>query len=230
MSSSHLGALRPRPALPGRVPGPSRALLVAVCVLLAAVAACDVFAVYAGFRTHSSVQRDGSFAFARQDQLDAADALFRMVDRFHAPALVACAAVFIAWFHRMRRAAGALAPDGFRLGPGWAIGAWFVPGACLWMPYRIAVETWAACLRGAGRGAAGTGTSFWAVNLWWGTFAGSLLIRWYSGFRHERAEGLAEVLDAVTLGMAADALNIVAAGAAAYFAVRLTRMQVTAGR
>ncbi|MEU0401637.1 DUF4328 domain-containing protein [Streptomyces sp. NPDC006197] len=198
-------------------------------MLLVAVAACDLFAVYAGFRTHFSVQGDGGFLFARQDELDAADALFRRVDRFYAPALTACAAVFVTWFHRMRRAAGALAPDGFTRGTGWAIGAWFVPMAFLWMPYRIAVEMWAACLQRTGRGAT-AGAAFWPVNLWWGTFAGSLLLRWYSGFRHKRADGLAEVLDTVTLGMVGDALNVVAAGAAGYFVVQLTRMQVVASR
>ncbi|MFF7776555.1 DUF4328 domain-containing protein [Streptomyces tanashiensis] len=228
MSSSRLGVLRPRPDLPARVPGPRRALPVAVCVLLAVVAVCDLFAVYAGFLTHAAVQGDGGFVFAQQDELTAADALFRRVDRFYAPALLACAVAFVAWFHRMRRAAGALAPDGFSRGTGWAIGAWFVPVAFLWMPYRIAVEMWTACLRDPGRGAR-AGTSFWPVNLWWGTFAGSLLLRGFSGFRHDRADGLAEVLDAVMLGMAGDALNVVAAGAAGYFVARLTRMQGAAG-
>ncbi|MFH9728666.1 DUF4328 domain-containing protein [Streptomyces sp. NPDC017254] len=229
MSSSRLGTLRPRPDLPARVRGPRPAVLFAVCVLLFAVAVCDLLALYAGFRTHSAVQGDGDFLFAQQAELDRADALFTMVDRFGAPALLACAAVFVAWFHRMRRAVGALAPDGFRLGPGWAIGAWFVPVACLWMPYRIAVEMWAACLRGEARGV-GAAPSFWPVNLWWGSFAGSLLLRWYSGLSYRRAEGLAEMLDAVTVGMVGDMLNVLAAGAAAYFAVRLTRIQVAAGR
>ncbi|MFH8582467.1 DUF4328 domain-containing protein [Streptomyces zaomyceticus] len=198
-------------------------------MLLVAVAACDLFAVYAGFRTHFSVRGDDGLLFARQDELDAAEALFRRVDRFYAPALMACAALFVTWFHRMRRAVGALAPDGFSRGTGWAIGAWFVPVAFLWMPYRIAVEMWAACLQRPGRGAT-VSAVFWPVNLWWGTFAGSLLLRWYSGFHHKRADGLAEMLDAVTLGMVGDALNVVAAGAAGYFVVRLTRMQVAAGR
>ncbi|OKJ64286.1 hypothetical protein AMK29_19885 [Streptomyces sp. CB02261] len=203
-------------------------MLVAVCVLLVAVAVCDLFALYTGLLIHSAVRGSGGFVFAQQDELEAANALFRMVHRFHAPAFLACAVVFVTWFHRMRRAAGALAPDGFRRGTGWAIGAWFVPVAFLWMPYRIAVEMWAACLRGPGRGA-GAGAAFWPVNLWWGTFAGSLLLRWCSGYLHDRAHGLAEMVDAVTLGMTGDALNVVAAGAAGYFVVRLTRMQAAAG-
>ncbi|MFG3343470.1 DUF4328 domain-containing protein [Streptomyces sp. NPDC048018] len=199
-----------------------------LCGLLVAVAACDLFTLYAGFRTHRAVQGEGGLLFARGDELDAADALFAMGDQVHALAFVACAAVFVTWFHRIRRAAGAVAPDGFSRGTGWAVGAWFVPVAFLWMPYRIAVEMWVACLRGSGR-ESGPGASLWPVNLWWGTFAGSLLFRWYSGFRHERADGLAEVLDAVNLGMAGDALNVVAAGAAGYFVIRLTRLQVAAG-
>ncbi|MFI1654814.1 hypothetical protein ACH4ZU_07715 [Streptomyces sp. NPDC020472] len=48
-------------------------------------------------------------------------------------------------------------------------------------------------------------------------------------FRHDRTDGLAGVLDALPLGMADDALNVVAAGAAGYFVVRLTHVQVAAG-
>ncbi|MFE8941580.1 DUF4328 domain-containing protein [Streptomyces sp. NPDC007872] len=200
-----------------------------VCVLLAAVAACDLFAVYAGFRARSSIQGEGGFLFARQGELNAANALFATVDRFYVLGMTLCAAVFITWFHQTRRATEVLAPHGFSRGAGWAIGAWFIPGAFLWMPYRIAVEMWTACQRNSSRNT-GSSASFWPVNLWWGTFASSLLLRWYSGLRHDRASDLAEVRDAITLGIAGDALNVLAAGAAGYFVIRLTRFQAAAGR
>ncbi|MGW6980944.1 DUF4328 domain-containing protein [Streptomyces sp. NPDC054932] len=201
----------------GPVPGPGRGLLVAVGVVLAAAAVADLFSLYAGFRAHSAVEGDGGFAYLSEDRWEALYLLFSRVDQVRMPILVVCAAVFITWFHRARRSAGGLAPAGFRQGPGWAIGAWFVPVACLWLPYRIAVEAWTAGLRGAeGR--------FWPVNLWWASFAGSFVLSRYADLRHRRAEDLGSFLDAVTLGMVADALSIVAAGAAVHFAVRLTHM------
>ncbi|MFJ1864350.1 DUF4328 domain-containing protein [Streptomyces sp. NPDC088097] len=213
--------LRPRPPLPVRPPGSGRVLLAAMCALLATAGVADLFSLYIGARLHSEVVRDDGFLSVGEEQLHTVQDLFGVADQLHAWAWVACAAAFVTWFHRMRRDAGAVAPDHFRKGPGWAIGAWFVPVACLWMPYRIAVDLWTVGLRT--RGAVGTaGGSFWPVNLWWGSFAGSILLRAYSGSRYGRAEDIGALLDAVTLGMVADALNLVAAAAAAHFAVRLT--------
>ncbi|MCY0956760.1 DUF4328 domain-containing protein [Streptomyces sp. H27-H5] len=201
-----------------------------VCVLLAVVAAGDLFSLFVGARLHADVEGDGGFAFVSQDRLDQADRLFLVYDQIHVVGLAACAAAFITWFHRMRRNAGALAPDQFGKGPGWAIGAWFVPVAGFWMPYRIAVDMWSAGTR-ATPSAGPAGTSFWPVNLWWGSFAGSILLGWYANLSHQRAEELDALLTSVNLGMAAAVLNIVAAAAAAFFAVRLTRMlnQATGG-
>ncbi|MEU9798939.1 DUF4328 domain-containing protein [Streptomyces sp. NPDC051000] len=221
MSTS--GVLRPRPPIAVRAPGTSRGLLVGVCVLLAVVAVTDLFSLSIDARLRSDVQGDGGFAYVSQDRLDEAHHLFLVHDQIHVAALVACAAAFITWFHRMRRNAGALAPDQFGKGPGWAIGAWFVPVACLWMPYRIAVDVWSAGARVKPSTAADR-ASFWPVNLWWGSFIGSVLLARYANLRYQRAEELDQLLDAVNLATAAAALNIAAAAAAAYFAVRLTRM------
>ncbi|MFD9516109.1 DUF4328 domain-containing protein [Streptomyces sp. NPDC059979] len=217
MSSSRSGVLRPRPPLSAPASGPGRGLLAGVCALLSAAAAGDLFSLYAGVRAHSAVDGDGEFAFVSEDRWAALDMLFVRVNQVQVLAFVACAAVFITWFHQVRRRAGALEPAGFRSGPGWAVGAWFVPVACFWLPYRIAVQAWTAGLRGA-KGA------FWPVNLWWASFACSVMLGQYASLRYRRAEDLGAFVDAVTLGMVADALNIVAAGAAVYFAVRLTRM------
>ncbi|MFE2143537.1 DUF4328 domain-containing protein [Streptomyces sp. NPDC059456] len=222
MSAS--GVLRPRPPLPGRTAGPRDALLTGVCAALAAVAAGDLFSLYVGIRTRAGVDGGEGFAYASQEHLNETDRLFQVSDQVHAIALLACAALFITWFHRARRTAGAQAPGRFGKGPGWGIGAWFIPFACLWLPYRIAVDMWAEGLRQSPAGARGSG-SFWPVNLWWGSFVGSTLLQQYATLNYRSAADLDALLDAVTLGMTADALNIAAAAAAAHFAIRLTRMQ-----
>ncbi|WP_051806684.1 DUF4328 domain-containing protein [Streptomyces sp. NRRL F-2664] len=184
---------------------------------LTAAAAADAASLYAGFRAHFAVEGDGALAFVAEDRWTALNTMFARVEQLQLLTVLACAAVFIMWFHRIRLRAGLLAPTGFRWGPGWAIGGWFVPLACLWMPYRIAREAWTVGLRGAT-------SPFWPLNLWWASFAGSLLLGRYASVSHRRAEDLGPFLDAVTVGMMADALNIIAAVAAMFFAARLTLM------
>ncbi|MFD3675366.1 DUF4328 domain-containing protein [Streptomyces sp. NPDC058613] len=150
-----------------------------MCVLLAAVALGDLFSLYAGGRLRADVATDGGFSFVSQDRLDQAHHLFQVYDQMHTIGLLACAALFITWFHRMRRNAGALVPDRFGMGPGWAIGAWFVPGGFLWMPYRIAVGMWSAGTRAA-PSADPARVSVWPVNLWWGSFVGSVQLGQYA--------------------------------------------------
>lgn len=184
---------------------------------LAAAAAADLLSLYAGFRAHSAVEGDDEFSFIAEDQWASLDAMFARVEQLRTLTVLVCAAVFILWFHRIRLRAGMLAPTAFRRGPGWAIGGWFVPVACLWMPYRIANEAWTVGLRGA-KG------PFWPLNLWWASFVGSLLLSRYASVSAQRAEDLGPFLDAVTVGMVAGALSVVAAGAAMFFASRLTLM------
>ncbi|MFD8965614.1 DUF4328 domain-containing protein [Streptomyces sp. NPDC059568] len=184
----------------------------------------DLFAVYAGVRFSMLLDEDDGFAFASQQELDDADALYRMAGQFQGTTYLVCGIVFIVWFHSVRRVAGVLGPDRFRSGPGWAIGAWFIPLANFWMPYRIAVNIWGASTRLPADGEPYK-VSMWPVNLWWGLFATTTLFSWYVGQRYENAEALDEIRDAVLQVVVADALDVAAAAAALYFAVRLTAMQ-----
>ncbi|MFD8982283.1 DUF4328 domain-containing protein [Streptomyces sp. NPDC059564] len=203
-------------------PGVPRALVAAVVALLAAVALTDLLAVYAEARTYALTEGDGGFAFAPMDVLDPADALSRKVGVLHDMAFSLCAVVFVAWFHRIRRCAGAFAPNGFTSGPGWAIGAWLVPLANLWRPFRIAVEMWTACVRPPEGSGEPVKVSFWPVNLWWGLFVLTGLANLYTGRLHDRAENLVELKDALFQVMLADAVDVVAAAAAIHFVVRLS--------
>ncbi len=125
----HPSALLPRP-----IPRPSRWVPITVSALLAAAALSGVFAVYAGVRLYTLIEGDFGFATAPQAQLDAAFSRYETAGIIQGYAYVPCAVMFIVWFFRMRRSTGPLAPDRFRNGPGWAIGAWFIPIANLWMP------------------------------------------------------------------------------------------------
>ena len=56
----------------------------------------------------------------------------------------AAAALFLIWFHRSYRNLPALRAQERRFSPGSAVGWWFVPVACFWMPLRAAAEMWHA--------------------------------------------------------------------------------------
>ncbi|MGW0391126.1 DUF4328 domain-containing protein [Streptomyces sp. NPDC003042] len=193
--------------------------------MLAAVAVSDLFAAYAGFRIYTVIEGDGGFAFAPQDELDRADALYRTAGHFQPVAFFVCAIVFIVWFHWMRRDAGVFgSPDRFHRGPGWAIGSWFIPFVNFWLPYRIAIDMWGASTRLPADGQPYK-VSFWPVNLWWGLFVLTALSNQYAGRRYNNAQSLGDVRDAVFQVLLADLLNIAAAAAAAHFVIRLTTMQ-----
>ncbi|MFC5213515.1 DUF4328 domain-containing protein [Streptomyces coerulescens] len=216
--------LRPRPQLPSGRPESSVGPLVAAVAGLALVALCDVFSLVAGFRLRAVIDGDGGFLTAGQQDLDAAASLYDTAARYQVIVYLPAAIAFIVWFFRMRRATGLMAPDRFRNGPGWAIGAWLIPLANLWMPYRIAVDMW-----GAATPLPAEGERFrarlWPVNLWWGLFVLSILVNRFAGTKYRNAETLAEIRDGVGQYMAADVLHVVAAAAAMYFAVRLSTMQ-----
>ncbi|MFJ3926434.1 DUF4328 domain-containing protein [Streptomyces sp. NPDC090022] len=134
--------------------------------------------------------------------------------------------VFIIWFHRVRSNGGIFRPDGFTLGRGWAIGAWFVPVANLVMPCRIALQTWRASTQ---RGPDGSDRPAPVALLmsWWAFWVlGAILGRVFSRI-YMSADTVDELLPAGRLGIAADLVTMVAGVLAVLFVRRLTAMQNT---
>ena len=213
------GGTRPPSPLPGSVPLASRGLLTAVVAAFAAAALSDLFAVYTGVRLREVLDENmTSSSFA------SADDLYERAGQVQVSTTLLCAVLFVTWFFLMRRRTGLMAPDRFRMGQGWAIGAWFVPLANLWLPYRVAVDMWGACSPLPAEGETRR-VPMWPVNLWWGLFAGNTLLGRYAASRLDTADSLTEISDAVTLYLAVDLLYVAAAGAAVLFAVRLTALQ-----
>jgi hypothetical protein len=68
--------------------------------------------------------------------------------------------VFVVWFYRLYRQAGAVTAYPFRWPSGWAIGCWFVPALNLYLPYRLTADV-AQSVALAVRAIVGT---------WWGLF------------------------------------------------------------
>ncbi|MEU1090454.1 DUF4328 domain-containing protein [Streptomyces sp. NPDC005576] len=209
------------PASP--VPRAPEGLLKAVVALLGLVALADLFAVYADLNLANLIGDDANFVATPVGDLEAAENLYGFAATLWFTPYIACVVVFLVWFFRMRKYIGALAQDAFERGAGWAIGSWFIPIGALWMPVRIALQMWNAATRTWSAEPARY-PSAWPVRLWWSLFILTTLAGRFTSGRYNAAESLTEIRAAVLQTAVSDGLDILAAGAAAYFAIRLTAL------
>ncbi|WP_236063817.1 DUF4328 domain-containing protein [Streptomyces poriferorum] len=194
----------------------------AACVLLGAVAAADVVSIAAGINARQVFAEGTADDFLRYDEaaMDRADMLYRFSGTPQVMTFLAAAVVFLIWFRRVRLNAEVFDAHAQPMRPGWAIGAWFVPVANFFLPYRVASGIWTASTP-AGRPVA----SRVLLNAWWAGLIGSRLFVVWAERRYAAAEEVDEVLDAFGLVVAGDVLDVVAAVLAILFVRRLTAMQ-----
>ncbi|MDJ0342663.1 DUF4328 domain-containing protein [Streptomyces sp. H10-C2] len=142
--------------------------------------------------------------------------------------LVPTVVVWLAWFRRVRANAEAFAPEGQRLGRGWAIGAWFVPVAHLWIPKQISNDIWTASDPGShAYGQRRAGASRGVLHLWWLTWAlqcASLYVSWFWRTWYD-ADYADEAKFIVKIGIAQDVLALVSSVLAILVVQRITSMQ-----
>ncbi|MFF9912107.1 DUF4328 domain-containing protein [Streptomyces sp. NPDC013457] len=138
---------------------------------------------------------------------------------------LALAVVFIIWFFRVRKNAGIFMPDVHRGGPGWAIGAWFVPVANLWWPRTVAAGTWRASRRGPYGEGGGKGESLALLNWWWCFWILTNLSSLFAGAVYDDADTVEEFAAGAGFLMGAAVVDVVAAVLAILFVRRLTSMQ-----
>ncbi|MGW2016222.1 DUF4328 domain-containing protein [Streptomyces sp. NPDC001927] len=133
--------------------------------------------------------------------------------------------VFLVWFFRVRKNAGVFAPDVHRGGPGWAIGAWFVPIANLWWPRSVAAGIWRASRRDPYGDGKGEGESFALLNWWWVCWVLADVMSFFATSVYDDADKVDEFAAGAGFLMGAAVLDIVAAVLAILFVRRLTSMQ-----
>ncbi|MET9697361.1 DUF4328 domain-containing protein [Streptomyces sp. NPDC006529] len=194
------GPVAPAPAL--RSPS---GLGLAVTILLGVAGVVDLAAALIGLGKGAGVSDiavgDGTEALSGDALLSGSVALVQLV------LLLGTGIVFIIWFHRVRVNGGVFRPDLFGNGPGWAIGSWFIPIGNLFLPFRIAKQTWQASVQYGPDGSA-RALGVTPVTVWWFTFIGSNLVG-----RASEAGG--------------DLLSAVSAVFAVLFVRKLTALQVT---
>ncbi|MFI8961263.1 DUF4328 domain-containing protein [Streptomyces sp. NPDC053493] len=184
----------------------------AVVSLLGATAVVDVFAFLAALALRADPVPEGS-----------ADLIVALVSVVQLLLLVATVVVWIVWFHRTRQNAQVWAPDLHSRGPGWAIGAWFIPFANLWIPRNIAAEIWRASRRLPY--APDAPGELGLLNGWWALFVLQGLVDRVAGRLYEKAETPDAYVTAASWLAANDIANIAAAVLAILFVRRLTSMQ-----
>ncbi|MEV0266007.1 DUF4328 domain-containing protein [Streptomyces sp. NPDC050617] len=215
-----LGAPAPYPA-GGPVLRSPVGLATAVTVLLGAVAAFDLFALYADFNVYSLLD---SVLTAPAGELKRADSLYTAAGRLQGLGTIATAVVFIIWFHRVRGNAEIFTQDICTLGRGWSIGAWFVPLANLWLPFRVAAETWQASAPQTPDGALRE-VSRAPVRAWWVLWLLALAVSRTADNLYNRADTPESLQQAAGAVMFGDLLDLAAAVLAILFVRKLTRMQ-----
>ncbi len=196
--------------------------------MLAAGGLIDLFAVGVGVYGYS-VKRgyvaDPATAPAVAD-LDTADLLSAAAGVFQTLAVIAIAAVFIVWFHRVRCNGEILGPDAFTYRPGWAIGAWFVPIGNLVLPYLISKQTLQASVQ-LGPDGSFRRYSTAPVTAWWLVWVSAELVGRVSGRLFFNGDTHEEMQDAYALGVGTDLLRVVAAVLAVAVVRRITALQNT---
>ncbi|SDI96905.1 protein of unknown function [Frankineae bacterium MT45] len=133
-----------------------RALLVITSVVSAALVAAWLNEL----RLLSAIRTDP--ASVNIDTAKTADSFVAMVTGFRILLLIATGVVTIIWLYRARINAGSYGGHPQGRSPAWSIGGWFIPVACLWIPYTIVVDAQLASEQGP-RGL----RSVSVIRAWW---------------------------------------------------------------
>ncbi|MEV7545630.1 DUF4328 domain-containing protein [Streptomyces sp. NPDC089915] len=223
--SAFPGHRPPLPNLP--VLRSPRGLATALTALLSVCAGVNLLSAGVGVYTWSLTRvLTGDPVAVRDDALRRSGLLSSMTGSFQMLSLLATGVVFIIWFHRVRTNGQVLLPGGFSQSRGWAIGGWFVPFGNLYLPYRIAKETWRAAGRPDQEGS-GRRASTAPVTAWWLVWVGSTLCDAVVEQLYKRVETPEALGIAAGSGAFADLITAAAAVLAVLFVRRLTALQHT---
>ncbi|MGW0748572.1 DUF4328 domain-containing protein [Streptomyces sp. NPDC002587] len=161
-----------------------------------------------------------------EDTLDVSDALTGLAGGFQLLTMLGTATVFIIWFHRVRSNGEIFRPDAFTLGRGWAIGGWFVPIGNLFLPFRVARQTWVASTQ-LGPDGSHRHVSSAPLTAWWVVWVIAAFTDRVFAQMYKRAETPEAVRDASVVGVTSDLLIVAAAVLAILFVRKLTALQNT---
>jgi hypothetical protein len=177
----------PPPAAATRFPGPApgdamaragfawwrrldglKTSLVVLFALTAAASLAVVGALTNRLQVIDDIKNASSFATqSLVERADAADDAVATASGVWLVLVLATGIVFIIWMWRAAKNAGFLGRTSPRFGPGWRIGAWFIPFANLVIPVLIVQDLWRATTPGTSLGAAWRNEPRSALVGWW---------------------------------------------------------------
>lgn len=201
-----------------------RSLLKTLILVTAVAVVADLYDVYSYATLHPDV--DPSRTLLASDVVSGVVGLVQVV--FFVVVLVA----FLMWVHRVNGNLRLFSGEQLRFTPGWAVGWYFVPVACLFKPFQSMKELWRVS---HGKAPAEAGI----VGAWWGFWIVSVLFsnvvwRITSAAQTAQEQSTAAVLvaasDAVDVGLNVLTLVVVTKIGAAYsrnIVERLPREAVT---
>jgi hypothetical protein len=223
----------PAPAAPTARWRDQRGLTVALVVCFGILVASAVVLVLALANRISVVGdvRNGNFAniFERAQDADdfvsGANAVFLLVQ-------VVLAVLFIVWTFRAAKNNEALDRRNPRFGPGWAIGAWFIPLANLVIPVMLIQDLWRGATheipRGDSRWRAARGSLL--VGSWWALWVLSLARLFAGSSSVDDRASLDEIERSNWIALVGVVLAAIAAVLAVFVVRALARRQLDALR
>ncbi|MHB0915094.1 MAG: DUF4328 domain-containing protein [Thermoleophilia bacterium] len=162
---------------------------------------------------------------ARAEGIDSRQAVIGILQ---GGSFLACAIVFLMWFHRAHKNLKVGGLDGLRYTPGWAVGGFFVPFLNLVRPFQVMKEVWA----GSTYLSHPREEESWRavshaphVGWWWALFLIMSFVGNASGRLMLRADSLEELLAAGWVTLASDLIDIPAAFVALFLVRRVTDLQ-----
>ncbi len=138
---------------------------------------------------------------------------------------IVTAIIFIIWNHRAYKNVDSF--GGVRsMGPGWAIGGWFVPFLNLVRPFQVMRECWAAAVA-TEEPVAMVNAPPW-LSLWWGLWIVNNILG-NVVFRFEEPQEISGYITNTWWYIASDVTSIAAGAAAIAVVLKVTRAQTKAG-
>jgi hypothetical protein len=156
-----MAELSPAPPPPYRTAA-QRARLAMIALLV--VVAVEIAALVADVGRVGITNRILRADTVSDGEVTASDTFVQLTAVLEIAVMIACAALFLSWLHRVVANGPALGGRELRYTPGWAVGWWFVPVLNLVRPFQVVAEAWVVSARDP---SAGLGL---LLPAWWGLF------------------------------------------------------------
>jgi hypothetical protein len=104
----------------------------------------SALALISGVLEYQLLQAMLGGAYVSNAQVEANDARQKMIGLIYIAIWLVLAVLILKWIYRANFNARQLGASGMQFTPGWSVGWYFIPVACLWKPYQAMNEIWKA--------------------------------------------------------------------------------------